>query len=58
METKIDFLFMLNRFIDLSFLGDMCLQFMLPFKPADVDSQMQHFWVVSHKRIAYRYVLG
>jgi len=58
METKIDFLFMLNRFIDLSFLGDMSLQFMLPFKPADADSQMQHFWVVSHKRIAVRYVLG
>jgi hypothetical protein len=59
METKINGLFFLNRFIDLAFLGDMSLQFLLPFKPTSVNSvRMQHFWVVSHYRIAKKYLLG
>eukprot|EP00935_MAST-01C_sp_MAST-1C-sp1_P001283 g1283.t1 len=59
METKLDFLFCVNRFVDLTFLCDMLVQFMLPFQTIlhiSEHTAPRHFWVVSHKKIAKRYL--
>ena len=53
LETKFNFLFVLNRVVDLLFLTDLFINFFLSYP--DPETQQD---VVSHKRIAKHYLTG
>lgn len=50
LSTKPDFLFVLNRFVDIGFIIDMCIQFFLPYYDAD---DLVYVW--NHDLIALNY---
>jgi hypothetical protein len=52
-ETKFNFLFGLNRIVDVLFLCDLFLQFFTPFYSNETGG-----WVINHKRIAKHYLTG
>jgi voltage-gated potassium channel Kch len=52
LETKIDGLFVFNRVIDLAFVGDMVLCFLLPFKTG------MESWETDPRKIAMKYMSG
>ena len=53
MTTSLNFLFILNRLVDVLFLKDLCMNFFV----AQLD-EMEGTWIVRHKALAYKYLSG